>query len=252
MATPVQHSFGWRPDGPDHRDYYLVLPRMILPDSVDLRDGCPKVKDQLSLGSCVPNAVSTALEYDAMKQKLGNIFAPSRLFLYYGARTIEHTEQEDSGSTVRDGLKSAAKFGYCSEVEWPYDVSKYKTKPSEQVYHDAKPYRGIQYQRVVQYLASLQTCLANGFPFVFGITVYESFMSVDSDGIVPLPAKTENILGYHCLIGLGYQQAGQHFVVQNSWGEKWGDKGYAYFPYAYLTDADLSASFWMVTHVKGV
>ena len=39
----------------------------------------------------------------------------------------------------------------------------------------------------------------------------------------------------------------QHFIVRNSWGIDWGDKGYFYLPYEYLSDSNLSADFWCIT-----
>jgi len=69
----------------------------VLPAKVDLRPQCPPVYDQGQLGSCTANAIGAAIEFDRRKQKLAN-FTPSRLFIYYNERAIEHTIDSDSGA----------------------------------------------------------------------------------------------------------------------------------------------------------
>lgn len=124
--------YGWLPDLPDHRDlfYSAVAPRMIaLPRKVDMRSKCSPVEDQGQLGSCTANALVGALEFLEIKD--GAPFADvSRLFVYYNERVIEVTVNQDSGAFIRDGIKSLAKQGVCTEPEWPYKISKFTTKPS--------------------------------------------------------------------------------------------------------------------------
>src|SRR5437762_911087 len=83
----------------------------------------------------------------------------------------------DAGAQIRDGIKSVSKQGDCPESEWPYDVGKFDKKPSARCYSDALKYRAVQYARVARALTQMKGCLAAGTPFVFGFTVYDSFMS---------------------------------------------------------------------------
>lgn len=87
---------------------------------------------------------------------------------------------------------------------------------------------------------------------MFGFTVYQSFESaqVARTGKVPLPSMGESVLGGHATMAVGYSDADQRFIVQNSWGRDWGDKGYFHMPYSYLTDADLAADMWTVRLVE--
>src|SRR5262249_18753286 len=90
--------FGWVPDLPDHRDHLYAAPPVALralPSSVDLRPSCPPVYDQGQLGSCTANAIAAAMQFDQMKQKLPQIFMPSRLFIYYNERVMEGTVDSD-------------------------------------------------------------------------------------------------------------------------------------------------------------
>jgi C1A family cysteine protease len=92
----------------------------------------------------------------------------------------------------------------------------------------------------------MRACLADGYPFVFGFTVYESFESdaVANTGTVPMPKKSERVLGGHAVCAVGYDDAAKRFIVRNSWGLDWGRKGYCTMPYAYLADRNLSDDFW--------
>src|SRR4029079_3357244 len=85
--------YGWVPDIPDQRDIMYSAPPHVLstmPPSVDLRSKCPPVYDQGQLGSCTANAIGAALEFAQIKQQEEE-FVPSRLFIYYNERVMEHT-----------------------------------------------------------------------------------------------------------------------------------------------------------------
>ena len=252
MMTPTLHRHGWRPDIPDQRDYQLpAAPVLTLLSHADLRPGCPPVVDQGNLGSCTANAIAGAFDYERKRQGL-TFMAPSRLFVYYGERAIEGTISSDAGASIRDGMKVIAKQGVCPEAEWPYKITKFKTKPTAKCFTDALKNEALQYLAVTHTLAALKACLAAGFPFVFGFTVYESFESdvVAKTGIVPMPAKGESVLGGHAVLAVGYDDASGRFIVRNSWGTGWGDAGYFYFPYAYATGT-LASDFWTIRTVEG-
>jgi C1A family cysteine protease len=247
--------YGWLPDLPDYRDQPYAAPvEMIgaLPAKMDLRPQCPPVYNQGQLGSCTANAIAGAIQFDRLKQKLAPEFTPSRLFIYYNERVIEHSVASDSGAQIRDGIKSVARQGDCPETEWPYDIARFKTKPSATCYADARKYKVILYQRVTQTLSQLKGCLASGYPFIFGFTVYESFesASVAKTGHAPLPRSGDAVIGGHAVASVGYDDAKQWFIVRNSWGGGWGMKGYFTLPYAYVTDASLASDFWTVRVVQ--
>jgi C1A family cysteine protease len=219
-----------------------------LPPSADLRPDCPPVYDQGQLGSCTANAIGAALEFDQMKQKLSDVFVPSRLYIYYNERSLEGTVASDSGAQIRDGIKTVASDGACHEPLWPYDITKFADRPPTNCYDDGAKNKAVTYQRVVSNPSQLKGCLASGYPFVFGFTVYESFESeqVASTGHAPMPASGEKVLGGHAVMAVGYDDASQWFVVRNSWAATWGMGGYFTLPYAYLAQRGLSSDFWTV------
>jgi C1A family cysteine protease len=244
--------YGWMPDVPDHRDLVYAAARITtLPPSVDLRPGCPPIYDQGQLGSCTANAIAAAIQFEQIRQKEPKPFAPSRLFIYYNERAMEHTVGQDAGAQIRDGMKSVNHIGACPETDWPYVITKFAQKPSTRAFKDARLGKALSYQRVVQTLDQMKGCLASGLPIVLGISVYESFESqqVARSGIVPMPANSEKLLGGHAILAVGYNDAEQRFVMRNSWGTSWGMQGYFTIPYAYLTDSNLCDDLWMIQMV---
>lgn len=243
--------YGWIPDLPDQRDHFFAAPVQLvgnLPSKVDLTSKCPPVYDQGALGSCTANGIGAAVQFDALKQKLKDPSPRSRLFIYYNERVIEGTVSEDSGAQIRDGIKSVNSDGACAESEWPYDIEKFTKKPPPSCYTSAKDYRALAYARVIRSLSQMRACLASGFPFVFGFSVYESFESaaVTKTGVVPMPGAGEQVLGGHCVVAVGYNDAESRFIIRNSWGADWGKKGYATMPYAYLLSESLASDFWVI------
>ena len=178
---------------------------------------------------------------------------PSRLFIYYNERVMEGTVSQDSGAQIRDGVKSVATLGAPPETDWPYDIAKFAQKPPPKAYSDAKQDLVTAYSRVTQDLLQMQGCLADGYPFVFGFTVYESFESdaVAQTGVVPMPASGEKVVGGHCVVAVGYDDSQRRFIIRNSWGTGWGMKGYCTMPYEYLLNSHLANDFWTIRSVAG-
>lgn len=240
--------YGWQPDLPDHRDVPFTPRTAVLPSKVDLRGPLmPEIYDQGQLGSCTANAIAGAVEFTQRKENLPD-FMPSRLFIYYNERVIEGTVSQDSGAQIRDGIKSVAKVGVCPETEWPYKISRFKTKPKPLCYMDAKQHEAMIYLRVSNLLSSMKHCLAHGFPFVAGFTVYEGFESqeVADTGILEMPRNSEQVVGGHAILVVGYDDSRKRFLIRNSWGINWGQHGYFTMPYAYLMDSNLSDDFWTI------
>jgi len=253
-ARKVQR-YGWVPDLPDMRDHLYSAPENLLaslPPSVDLRAHCPPVYDQGQLGSCTANATAGAVQFERQRQKLIPDYVPSRLFIYYNERVIEGTTGYDSGATLRDGIKTMANQGACPEPEWPYHIPDFREQPPERAYQAASKDLAIRYSRVRQHLPQMMACLADGFPFVFGLSVYESFESeaVAQSGEVPMPQQGEKLLGGHAMMAVGYLHDQQRFIARNSWGTDWGMQGYCTMPYAYLLNRALSSDFWTVRLVS--
>lgn len=246
-------KFGWRPDLPDIRDYKFSgrIDAAALPTSVDLRANDSSIYDQGNLGSCTGNSIAGMFQF--VNRKDSNVdFIPSRLFIYYNERLLEHTVRQDSGAYIRDGMKTLSKKGVCKETTWPYIIEKFTRRPTKASFTEALNHQAIIYQRLDGSLNSIKQCLADGYPFVFGFTVYESFESntVARTGVMPMPTPTDRSLGGHAVMAIGYDDSKNWIIVRNSWGEHWGDKGYFYMPYDYITNANLCDDFWTLRKVE--
>lgn len=247
---------GWKPDHPDFRDLVLELPRDLkakLPKKVDLR---PKDKfeiyDQGKIGSCTANAIGACFHFDQVKQGFVE-FTPSRLFIYYNERSMEGTVEKDSGALIRDGIKSLAKIGVCSEAIWPYadDDHQFKQRPTDRCYNEAAKNRAKSYARIPHNLEDMKAVLNKGFPFSFGFIVLNSFMTVTSNGKMSMPQDTDSVLGGHAVCCVGYDDDLRCMIVRNSWSNKWGDGGYFYMPYDYIAHPQLARDFWYIQTIEG-
>ena len=250
-----QHFYGWRPEPKDHRDRRYTAPYTLLlaplPKAVDLRPQQAEVWNQGQLGACTGHGITACTMHLAMFQWMQKhpghtwtdaraaVTMRSRLGLYYLERAMEGTILSDAGGMIRDGIKALVKWGCGSEQLWPYDVSKFTQKPPAVWYKDGLNNQLLTYTKIPDgSLMNMKACLAEGFPFVFGFTVYESFESaaVAKTGVMPIPKRTERALGGHCVAAVGYDDVSQRLIVRNSWGTGWGQKGYVTMPYACTPD----------------
>jgi uncharacterized protein YvpB len=159
------------------------------------------------------------------------------------------TVNSDSGAYIRDGIKSLNTNGICPEKEWAYIIEKFVQKPPKKCFDDALKSTVKSYERLTNTnLTQLQACLSEGYPFVFGFTVYESFESeaVAKTGMMQMPKAKEKVLGGHAVMAVGYDDSKQVVIVRNSWGKDWAVKGYFYMPYGYITNNHLCDDFWTI------
>jgi len=217
-----------------------------LPIKIDLRNKFQPVYDQGDLGSCTANALCGIVGYD-----IPTLFG-SRLFLYYNERMIEGTINIDGGAYLSDGIESLQRYGLCDESDWSYDITKFAIKPNDQCYTNALNHRALQVQNINNDLLSMKNSLHNNEPFVVGIAIYSSFetLSVGITGMVPMPKKNDYLLGGHAVICVGYDDTKKVWIMRNSWGTNWGNKGYFYLPYQYLTNSNLSSDLWIIQKIK--
>jgi C1A family cysteine protease len=253
-VQPVQskYVYGWKRDTPSENDKRHAFGQTESASRCkwDLRRKCPPVYNQGKLGSCTANAIAGAFEFALLRDNMPD-FKPARLFLYWNERRMEGHVDKDAGAEIRDGIQSLNTVGICPETMWPYDITNFATKPSDDCYAAAQFDRCIESKRVEQTLPQLRAAIHSNLPVSFGFNVYSSFESeeVAKTGEMAMPANAEQLLGGHAVLMVGYDDAKKCVIVRNSWGAEWGDAGYFYMPYAFLTDASQCSDFWTVRKV---
>lgn len=258
MPTPkLNKGLGRKRDHHDARDLFLPTTLhealAVLPTSVDVFHGLSlPIYDQGQLGSCTANA--GVLYRRFLAQVYSRYSAPdedlSRLYLYYHERMLpwNNDTSQDAGAESRDIFFTLQETGVCSENDDPYNEALFadpsvNNSPQDNV--DAVKYKIGGYHRVLG-LQQIRGTLASGYAVTMGFTVYASFENIGSDGIMPMPSISEDVLGGHEVVIHGYDDGTKRLTVQNSWGGSWGHNGQFYCPYDFVNDENLSqADFWM-------
>jgi C1A family cysteine protease len=265
--SPQGRSYTRKKKTIDVRDHvyagHLMFGTAAVPPKVDLTPHLGPVFDQGDLGSCTANACAGALEYEENIQNNNDAAVQlSRLFLYWNERELEGDVDQDAGGEIRDVVKVAAQYGAPFETTWPYVTEQFTVKPSLEAYSEGLKHKAMQYQAVPQVLTAFKHVLASyNRPIIIGITVYDSFESDEAmqTGVVPMPdVNTEECLGGHAVLVVGYDDSKQAFLVRNSWGEVYppawpgsSELGSFWLPYEYLLNADLADDFWCITQING-
>lgn len=250
IVEPMRYrKYGWHKDSSDSRDY-VHSPKITdnLQRKFSLKDVMPPVLDQGKLGSCTANGIANCIRRLDIIEKIENNKPRSRLFIYFNERKMENTVGEDSGASIRDGIKSVNRWGSCFEETWPYDINMFTEEPIPQAYAEAKKHRTVRYHKVKQTEEDITNTIANGLPVIFGFAVFDTIENpqVMKTGIVPMPTSYAKQIGGHCVILTGYDKTYRLFQFQNSWGESFGDDGYGYISYDYVLNPKLANDFWVI------
>lgn len=286
---------GWLPPLPDMRDYSDEHPfiseismklgikgtdqvegEKVLPTSVDLREWCSPVEDQLSLGSCTANAVVGMVEY-FQKRAYGTHIEGSRLFVYKATRKLM-ISSGDSGAWIRSAIGALVLFGVPDEKYLPYTLDGENVNPDWDSEPDAFLYSLANHYSAVKYfchdplgkktskkdvLKNVKTYLAAGIPSAFGFFGFPSFENSDAPGSIPYPCKNEQAEWGHAVMAVGYdddkvivntrsnEKTKGALMIRNSWGKSWGQDGYGWIPYDYVLDG-LAEDFWSIISMDWV
>jgi C1A family cysteine protease len=231
----------------DVRDHMFAMPPVAVtcPPHVDLRPWGGPVKDQGNEGSCTGHAFSSAREWMNRRYHGGSVIL-SPQSLYVDELIREGDFPNDDGAMSRTGCWVLQKRGCCEARLWPY-VAGQITAPTPEQIQNAAQYKTAGYHRLA-FLNDILTVLSlpKPWPVTVGFSVYESFMTqqVADTGIMPIPTPGEAYEGGHEVLCLGYDWPSQMGIMQNSWSDAWGQKGYFMMPFEVLTapDTDLWVS----------
>ena len=275
-VEPSTQSFGWLKDQPDSRDYTVqtvsetlakIAPsqtggRTSFPAQIDLRQWCSPVSDQGRLGSCTAQAAAGLVEY--FENRAYSKYTPvSRLFIYKATRNLLKL-RGDTGASLRASMGALTLCGAPPETYWPYVINQFDVEPSAFVYALAENYQSTVYYRIdplgvtgANLVDQIKSQLRSNLPMIFGFTVFRSYSQTNSNGgAFPYPTRNDSVLGGHAVVAVGYDDAKVinntnsgglpttgAFLIRNSWGTSWGDRGYGWLPYQYAADG-LASDWW--------
>ena len=280
------YRFGWLPDSPSTRslaaieasrklaEFVTRLPEN-LPNSVDLRPQMPPVYDQHQIGSCTSNAIAACMQFVRKKNNQPPDARLSRLFIYYFGRQKENAGDQDAGLSISDAISVCIEKGVPLEADWPYDgtpaddkgklpsTSRAVAPPPQAVINEAVQHKITSAGSLAnepQRLDQLKACLAQGYPFVFGFTIYKSFFDNNQEPAlalsnIPMPPTIDQPVGGHAAVAVGYDA--KNFICRNSWGlmdiadRDVQDKGHFYMPYDYILDNERARDFWTIRAMSG-
>lgn len=238
-----------------------------LPLTVNLSRWCSPIKDQGGIGSCTSNAGAALYEYFERKT-YGKSTNLSRLFLYKTTRRLSFLEG-DSGAYLRSTMGALSVFGAPPESYYPYIEANFDQEPDPFCYSLAQSFQAMTYYRVdtpgmtgATLLTNIKTNISKGLPMIFGFTVFNSYSQTETNGgCFVYPTQGDYIVGGHAVMAMGYDdnkkmrntnpggvETTGALMIQNSWGTGWGQSGFGWIPYQYIT-AGMATDWWSL--IKG-
>lgn len=199
-----------------------------VPRIYSLKDKFPPVYDQGQSGACTACAAVGCDDYyyHAPKKKG---WIPSWKYTYYNTKMLDDDLQADDGTCIDFALKSVRKLGACNSKVWSNDEP-WNKRPSEAAYRDGLKGHEITTFHRMKNLNQLKQAISNGYPVPASLAW--AFKSYDDNFILNTPTKKEiNNAGGHAVVVVGYDDDRQLVEIRNSWGDWWGNNGYAYITY---------------------
>lgn len=278
MTDFTKKGLGNLPDTPNVEDYSIEdiakeLPKPLLnsinkaevaPKDSDNRKYCSPLVDQGEQGSCVGQSLGSTLE-SLQKFAFGKYVKMSRAYIYWNARQMMGNQYTtiDSGAMNRLGIKSVVKRGCVEDKDMPYNEKDFKLAPNAIQLTDAMDYQALKYARLdseptynTALVEKMKLFLAQGFNIFTGFTVYNYIYQLTrKNSVLKYPSKTDKSIGGHAVMLCGHSNdintnVGQGaFLVQNSWGNDHGDRGYFWIPYEYFSKG-VAVDSWIITSME--
>ncbi len=217
---------------------------------VTLDDWFPPVINQGTVPLCTAAVVAALAAYFARRAR-HTMVQPSVLFNYRMARRLMGTPDR-RGAHIESSIAAWQRFGLPDEAAWPWEASTVNVDPPADLAPSPDCPAEVTSWRIRQgqidafrYLRLLRDALRAGLPVACELPLYVSQFAAIDTGVIPLPGEDERSLGRHIALLTGFDDAGRHLRVRNSWGPEWGEQGYGLLPYAYV-EQGLVGDSWLV------
>jgi hypothetical protein len=250
MIQEKPFGLGAIPDRPDPRDYIRATAPAPLPDVFSLQEfGLRTPWNQGQIGACSGYSTAAALETLFGQLHPGKLWAPAPLYLYYKARELGGTVDQDTGAALRDMMKVLVRSGVAPLFVHP-TLTDWRLPPSARAEELAGTLKIKDYQRILvdrNTPTEMMRCLhQERLPLIVSVQVFSSVYgkSTSYAGEIPLPTPEDTALGFHALMIDAYDVTKQCFSGWNSWGKQWGWGGRFSLPFEWLQRWDLTSDIW--------
>jgi len=231
----------------------------IIFQEIDLRDEFMPImyESQGLTNSCVAYSTIRALEYQVNKVfekkfhtnllKFNN--ALSKKFLYYTTRYLSGNEAEltDGGSSFRYAFQALMRTGTCIQ-KLHNDTSSVSLKPTYDAVINANDYKINAYYKI-ETLEGIVDSLKLGIPVLIGTNI-DAFDDARNNGGFSNKSETwtTRFIGNHAMLIVGLKNINNvwHFIIANSYGNTWGDKGYCYMNVQKMWDYNIEVAYVFV------
>ena len=204
----------------DSRDYIMetiLNYQNPLPDTFDLRKKLKSIRNQGELGTCAAMTAACIKEYhERININYKNYFSP--MFVYNNRKN-----QDSEGMYGRDVMNILSKKGICPEKDMKYGTIIKPEDIDNTIYEKCKNYKIKAYAKI-NTVDGLKKSLILYGPCYISFPCYSNYTNMWK----PL-FRGQKATGGHAMTVVGYNK--DSFIIRNSWGPKWGDKGYCYYPY---------------------
>ncbi|KAJ5896173.1 uncharacterized protein N7473_005572 [Penicillium subrubescens] len=235
------YVLNWRPSPPSAR---LGAPKFTfkpefdstaLPSAKDLSQYDSPVKDQGDIGSCTAFAAVAIVEHIAKRND--KIPDWSELYLYYNTRVkvLGWPASDDTGAYVHSAIQALYTYGDAGETDWPYDTSKFAVEPPLASYSRGSTNQVVKAAYVDTSVDAFRAAIAAGYPVDIGFWCYSNLYDHMDSGLVDMPKQGGYIIGGHSVMLVGYDDYTRRFKFKNSWSTRFGQAGYGFLPYEYVS-----------------
>jgi hypothetical protein len=213
-----------------------------LPSSVDLRADWWSVNDQENTGSCVGWATADGVlrqTFVAAGRLAGNDLLSPR-YLWMAAKetdaitTRPETFIEEAGTTLKAAMDVARKYGAARMDDLPFHLKTTMYLGSENTFYArCAQLRTTAYFNLRKNLSNWKSWLAGSGPILAALNVDAAWDAATEHHGEITGFQPDTVRGGHAICIVGYRDDGR-FIVRNSWGTGWGDKGFGYLDPGYI------------------
>lgn len=229
----------------------IAAPVAALPASVDLRTAWWGIGDQESTGSCVGWASTDGVARYHMV-KAGKLPQDGRLSprctWMASKETDEFTNRpqtfiEGAGTSLKAAMEFLRKYGSVPDSLLPFHVATAMYLGNEDTFYATAATRRIaSYFNLAKNLTDWRTWLATHGPFMAALNVDATWDNAKATKGKLDTFQPNTVRGGHAVCIVGYT-TDKRFIVRNSWGTGWGDKGFGYASEAYIKAGFFNESY---------